>query len=122
MVETEDRTLFTIGSGPGIGRAVTNIFASRRYNHVALIARNEKQLALERSVIEESVGPKVKVKTYALDVVDSDALIKALEDAEAELGKPECIFYNAARVLPSELLTHDVKDLEYDFKVNTNLD
>lgn len=122
MAETEDRTLFTIGSGPGIGRAVTNIFASRRYNHVALIARNEKQLALERSVIEESVGPKVKVKTYALDVVDSDALIKALEGAEAELGKPECIFYNAARVLPSELLTHDVKDLEYDFKVNTNLD
>lgn len=117
-----NRTLLTIGSGPGIGRAVTNIFASRRYNHVALIARNEKQLEIERSVIQESVGPAVKVKTYALDVIDSDALIKAIDDVESELGKPECVFYNAARVLPSELLKHDVKDMEYDFKVIDSLD
>ncbi|KAK7756777.1 hypothetical protein SLS62_001220 [Diatrype stigma] len=115
-----DRTLVTIGAGPGIGRAVTSLFATKRYKNVALIARNKEQLALEQRAIEDSVGPGVKVTTYALDVVDSDALVKALDNVEAELGKPECIFYNAARVLPSELLVHDVKDLEYDFKINVS--
>ena len=112
-----DKTLVVIGAGPGIGRAVTNLFASKRYNKVALVARRAEQLALEKAALEEAVGSQVQVKTYALDVVDSDALLKALSDAETDLGKPECIFYNAARVLPSELVTHDVKDVEYDFKV-----
>ncbi|RYP70477.1 hypothetical protein DL771_005414 [Monosporascus sp. 5C6A] len=115
-----NRTLVTIGSGPGIGRAVTSLFASKRYNNVALIARRAEQLSLEKSAIEEAIGPQANVKIYALDVVDSDSLLKALKDAEAELGKPECVFYNAARVLPSELLTHDAKDMEYDFKINVS--
>ncbi|RYP04083.1 hypothetical protein DL764_004677 [Monosporascus ibericus] len=110
----------TIGAGPGIGRAVTSLFASKRYNNVALIGRRADQLSIEKSAIEEAVGPQAKVKIYALDVVDSAALSKALENIEAELGKPGCIFYNAARVLPSELLTHAVEDMEYDFKINVS--
>lgn len=112
-----NKTLFVIGSGPGIGRAVTTLFATKRYNKVALIARRAEQLSLEQKAVEDAVGSQVKVKTYAVDVVDSEALLKALGDAEAAFGKPECVFYNAARVLPSELLSHDVKDIEYDFKV-----
>lgn len=112
-----DKTLIVIGSGPGIGRSVTTLFATKRYNNVALIARRVEQLKLEQKAVEEAVAG-VKVKTYAVDVVDSEALLKALDDIEAQLGKPECIFYNAARVRPSELLTHDVKDIEYDFKVS----
>lgn len=112
-----DKTLIVIGSGPGIGRSVTTLFATKRYKNVALIARRAEQLKLEQKAVEEAVAG-VKVKTYAVDVVDSEALLKALDDIEALLGKPECIFYNAARVRPSELLTHDVKDIEYDFKVS----
>lgn len=112
------KTLFVIGSGPGIGRSVTMLFATKRYTNVALIARRAEQLELEKKAVEEAVGAGVNVKMYAVDVVDSEALLKALDDIEAQLGKPECIFYNAARVLPSELLTHDVKDVEYDFKVS----
>ena len=115
---SSDKTLIVIGSGPGIGRSVTTLFATKRYNNVALIARRADQLGLEQKAVEEAVGSGVRVKTYAVDVVDSSALLEALDDVEAQLGKPECIFYNAARVLPSELLTHDVKDVEYDFKVS----
>jgi len=111
------KTIFVIGSGPGIGRSVTTLFAKNGYSNVALIARRAEQLSVEQKAIEESTGPHTKVKTYAVDVVDSEALIKALDDAEAALGKPEVVFYNAARVLPSALLTHEVKDIEYDFKV-----
>lgn len=112
------KTLIVVGSGPGIGRSVTTLFATKRYSNVALIARRAEQLKLEQKAVEEAVGAGVNVKTYAVDVVDSEAFIKALDDIEAQLGKPECIFYNAARVLPSELLTHDIKDVEYDFKVS----
>ncbi|KAG6367150.1 hypothetical protein INS49_001333 [Diaporthe citri] len=116
---SSDKTLIVIGSGPGIGRSVTTLFATKRYNNVALIARRAEQLKLEQKAVEEAVAG-VKVKTYAVDVADSEALLKALDDIEAQLGKPECIYYNAARVRPSELLTHDVKDIEYDFKINVS--
>lgn len=112
------RTLFVIGSGPGIGRSVTTLFAKNRYHNVALIARRAEQLCLEKEAVEKAVGSEVNVKIYAVDVVNTEDLLKVLDDAEAALGKPECVFYNAARVLPSVLLTHEVEEIEYDFKVN----
>lgn len=115
------KTLIVIGVGPGNGRAVATLFAKKRYSNVALIARRPEQLEVEQRAIEAAVGAGVSVKTYALDVTDNDALSKALSDIEVQLGKPECVFYNAARVLPSDLLTHDVKDIEYDFKVSLNM-
>lgn len=115
---SNSKTIIVIGSGPGNGRAVTTLFAKKRYKNVALIARRPEQLNLDQKAVEEAVGDAVTVKTYAVDVVDSDALLKALDEIDAQFGKPECIFYNAARVLPSRLLTHDVKDIEYDFKVS----
>lgn len=114
------KTMVVIGSGPGIGRSVTTLFAEKRYSTVALIARRAEQLEAEKKALEEALGDRVKVKTFALDVVDSEALVKALEEVEAEFGVPETIFYNAARVLPSQLLEHDVKEIEYDFKVLTD--
>lgn len=100
---------------------MTTLFAMKRYNNVALIARRAEQLKLDQKAVEDAAGAGVNVKMYTVDVVDSEALLKSLDDIEAELGKPECIFYNAARVLPSELLTHDIKDVEYDFKVSKAL-
>lgn len=119
MTAEGNKTLFVIGIGPGIGRSVTSLFASKRYNNIALIARRPEQLAAEKTALEEAVGSQVNIKTYAVDVVDTDALTKALDDADVALGKPECLFYNAARVLPSQLLSHDVKEIDYDFKVST---
>ncbi len=113
---SSNKTIVVVGSGPGIGRSVTSLFASKRYNNVALIARRAEQLELERRALKGTVGPQVNVRTYAVDIADDEAFLKALQSVEAELGKPECVFFNAARVLPSHLLSHDVKDIEYDFK------
>ncbi|KAK3934525.1 hypothetical protein QBC46DRAFT_399542 [Diplogelasinospora grovesii] len=114
------KTLLVIGAGPGIGRSVTGLFASKRYNNVVLIARRAEQLKLEEAALTEAVGSHVKVKSYAVDIANLDAFTKALDDAETAFGRPECVFYNAARVLPSELLTHDVKEIEYDFKITVS--
>jgi NAD(P)-dependent dehydrogenase (short-subunit alcohol dehydrogenase family) len=116
----QNKTLLVIGAGPGIGRSVTTLFASKGYTKVALFARSSEGLAAEQKAVEESVGSGGKVKSYQVDVADLDALAKALAEADADLGKPDCIFYNAARVRPSELLAHDVQEIEYDFKVTTD--
>ncbi len=115
-MSSTSKTIFVIGSGPGIGRSVTLKFA-QQYSHIALFARRSEQLSVEKKAIEEAAGAKVKVETFAVDVTDTEALFKAYDGAEAALGKPEVVFYNAARVLPSQLVSHDVKDIEYDFKV-----
>ncbi|KAI0163529.1 hypothetical protein BJ166DRAFT_526584 [Pestalotiopsis sp. NC0098] len=116
----QNKTLLVIGAGPGIGRSVTTLFASKAYANVALFARGADGLVSEKKAVEESVGANVKVKTYQVDVADPEALRKALEESDADFGKPDCVFYNAARVQPSELLTHDLKEIEYDFKINVS--
>lgn len=95
----------------------TKLFASKRYDHVVLIARRADQLEAEKLAVEE--GTDAKVKTFAIDVTDTDALNKALDAADAAFGKPEFVYYNAARVVPSQLLSHDVKEIEYDMKVSS---
>lgn len=116
MVSTA-RTLLVVGSGPGIGRAVTVLFTTKRYNNVVLVARRADSLAAEKAAVEQAVGPQINVKTYAVDITDLAALGTALDDADASFGKPECVFFNAARVLPSAFFEHDVKEIEYDHKV-----
>lgn len=110
------KTLLVVGSGPGIGRAVATLFASKRYTNVVLLARRTESLATEKAAVEAS-SPGANVKVYAVDVTDPVAVAKALDDADAAVGKPECVFFNAARVLPSAFFEHDVKEIEYDLKV-----
>jgi NAD(P)-dependent dehydrogenase (short-subunit alcohol dehydrogenase family) len=114
------KTLLVVGSGPGIGRAVATLFASKGYSNVVLVARRTESLAQEKAALEQAVGAQVKVNTYPVDITDSAALTKALESADAAFGKPECVFFNAARVLPSAFFEHDVKDIEYDLKINVS--
>ncbi|KAK4166958.1 hypothetical protein QBC43DRAFT_11679 [Cladorrhinum sp. PSN259] len=115
-----DKSILVLGAGPGIGRSVASLFASKRYNNVVLVARRAEQLEVEKKAIEEAVGSQAKVKTYALDITKIDDLTKALEDADAAFGMPEVVFYNAARVLPSAFFTHPVEEIEYDFKINVS--
>jgi NAD(P)-dependent dehydrogenase (short-subunit alcohol dehydrogenase family) len=109
------KTLLVVGSGPGIGRAVATVFASKGYSNVVLIARRTESLAQEKAALVQAVG--AEVNTYAVDITDPVALTKALDSADAAFGKPECVFFNAARVLPSAFFEHDVKEIEYDLKV-----
>jgi NAD(P)-dependent dehydrogenase (short-subunit alcohol dehydrogenase family) len=111
------KTLLVVGSGPGIGRAVTTLFASKGYSNVVLVARGAESLKAEQAAVEQAAGSQVKVRTIAVDITDTDALLKGLDEADAAFGKPELVFFNAARVLPSAFFEHDVKEIEYDLKV-----
>ncbi|KAL3605100.1 hypothetical protein FPOAC2_00042 [Fusarium poae] len=113
-------TLLCIGSGPGIGRSVTSLFATKHYKNVALIARRPVHLRIEKAAVQEAAGPSVNVQTYALDATDTDALLSALKRIEEDLGRIECVFYNAARVQNSSFFDYDVKEIEYDFKISVS--
>ena len=114
---TTDRTIVVVGAGPGIGRSVTSLFATKRYNKIALIARREEQLQLEKAAVEAAVSHPVTIKTYVVDVSDGAALLRSMDRIDAELGQPEVIFYNAARVLVSKFFEHPIEEIERDFKV-----
>ncbi|KAG5984210.1 hypothetical protein E4U55_005750 [Claviceps digitariae] len=110
--------LVVIGSGPGVGVHVASHFASRDFSKIALMARNQEQLARDSAAVKQA-RTDVDVRTYAVDVTDSEALRRALGDITNDLGPPEVVFFNAARVRPSTLLEVDDEELLYDFKIST---
>jgi NAD(P)-dependent dehydrogenase (short-subunit alcohol dehydrogenase family) len=119
MSSRSNKTLLLIGSGPGIGRSMASIFAAKRYNRVALIARNLNgdHLEEDRRAVQAASSPDVVVKTYACDVADTQKLLKTLEAVEADLGIVECIYFNPARIFPQPILEHDLEEVTYDWKV-----
>jgi len=118
----KDRLLVVIGSGPGIGVHVASAFATRGFNRVALVARNQAKLNSDRATIEKAAaaGASVKVGTYATDITDHVAFNNILNRMDEEMGPAECVFYNAATVRPSVLLETSEVDMEQDFKVRSS--
>ena len=111
-------SLIVIGSGPGIGAHVARQFAKQGFSKIALVARNPAQLEKDRASVEDAVrGANAIVKTYSVDIADLPELTKTLDKIGDELGPPEVVFFNAARVKLSKLLDVDEDEMIYDFKV-----
>jgi len=111
-----------IGSGPGIGLATATLFALKHSSQIVLISRNNERLqqdrqALLKTAAQEKHHGEVQVKTFAVDIADSQALAKVLLDVQ-KLGRLEVVLFNAARVQPSTLLETPMEVLEQDFKVS----
>jgi NAD(P)-dependent dehydrogenase (short-subunit alcohol dehydrogenase family) len=122
MVESNNRLLLVIGSGPGIGNTVASEFVSKRFDKVALIARSKDRLQQDKQTVEaaaQAAGRNVEVRTWSVDVVDTPNLLKALKEIET-FGQLDTLFYNAARVIPSQFFEHPASEIEYDFKVCTH--
>ncbi|GAB0135986.1 hypothetical protein EsDP_00004305 [Epichloe bromicola] len=109
------RSLVVIGSGPGIGVHVASHFASKGFSKIALVARNTEQLDRDSAAVQSDHG-HVDVRAYPVDVTDSAGLRAALDRITDDLGPPEVVFFNAARVKPSLLLEVGDEEMLYDFK------
>jgi NAD(P)-dependent dehydrogenase (short-subunit alcohol dehydrogenase family) len=116
-----DRLIVVLGSGPGIGVGVASHFASKTFGRVALISRNAERLKEDAKTVKENAGKEVgrdlTVKVYAVDVVDVLALEKTLRQVEHDLGPPEVVVYNAARLRKSKFGEESVRGLTEDFQV-----
>lgn len=116
MASRTDKSLILVGSGPGIGSAVAALFAAKRYDKVALIARRQAQLDIDQKTVE-AAAPSATVQTYAVDVTDLSKLEATLKQIGETLGAPETVYFNAARVVPTNALEVSEEFLEEDFKV-----
>lgn len=121
MVSKTDSPLVILGSGPGIARSVATIFAQKRHGKIALIARRPESLEEERKAVQDAAGVDVTVNTYATDISDISALQDTLSKIEADLGEPEVILFNAARVVQQPILEHPLEEMDLDWKVTTSL-
>lgn len=121
----QPRLLIMLGSGPGIGVGVASHFASQSFDRIALLSRNAERLQQDVASVKAAAAQagrnNVTVKAYAADVGDTKSLESALDSIVKELGKPEVIVYNAARLGGSELLELSEERVEGDWKVRLDV-
>ncbi|KAL7920120.1 NAD(P)-binding protein [Trichoderma austrokoningii] len=119
MSARSDNTVVIIGSGPGIGSHTASIFASKRFNKVALVARSTVQLEKDAVSVSSAAPGQVQVKTYSTDIVDSRKLAATLAQIKTDLGTPEFILFNAAIIAMSPLLEFNDEGIVRDFQIST---
>ena len=109
-------TIFIVGSGPMIGSHVARLFAEHGFEHLALFSRSTSNLSRDASFVTSAV-PSASVHTYEADVTDHAGLSAALEKAISEVGVPEVVLYNAARINFSTFGQYSPEDIVEDFKI-----
>ncbi|TGO29826.1 hypothetical protein BPAE_0010g00090 [Botrytis paeoniae] len=108
--------LFIVGTGPMIGSHIPRLFATHTFTHIALFARSESTLSASRDFIT-AAAPSAKTHTYTADVIDTPGLTSALQTAVKEVGSPEVVVYNAARVSYGNFGEYSEADIVEDFKI-----
>ncbi|KAK5033239.1 hypothetical protein LTS07_003540 [Exophiala sideris] len=109
-----NRLIVVLGSGPGLGVATGSKFAAQGFD-VALLARNAERLQEDVATVQKAAS-NVKVQPYTVDISDHVALSKTLKKVEDEMGAPEVVYFNAARVGPSKIGETPPDHLLEDFK------
>ena len=111
--------LLVVGSGPGIGQNVANVFAERGFEKVILLSRNKDRLPKDAEAVRSSCS-SVKVDEIVADCADAESVRKALEAADKSLGQTplECILYNSARPGSSDFFDFPAETLTADLQVS----
>ena len=111
-------SLIVLGSGPGIGLAVASKFAASGFSHIYLLSRNAERLENDKAtVVSASSSKDIHVDTIVTDLAKPESLAAAFKQIEQDGTPVECVFFNAARVGPSEMLKFPVESMDDDIKV-----
>lgn len=108
--------LFIIGTGPMIGSHVPRLFATHSFTRIALFARSTETLKASSDFITDAVS-SVSVHSYQADVTDHVTFKSVLEKAIKEVGSPEVVLYNAARINYGNFGDYTEEDILEDFKI-----
>ncbi|KIX09089.1 uncharacterized protein Z518_00167 [Rhinocladiella mackenziei CBS 650.93] len=109
-----NKVIVIVGSGPGLGVSTGSLFASKGFD-VALLSRNTQRLEQDVAVVRKA-NPNVSVRAYSVDVGDHIALPRVLAEVRSELGAPEVVYFNAARVQTSRIGETTPEYILEDFK------
>jgi short-subunit dehydrogenase len=99
-----------------IGSEIPRLFATKTFTHIALFARSETTLTTSKERIVAS-APSATIKTYIADVIDAAHFTEALKKAVNEVGPPEVVVYNAARINYVLFDDYNEEDILMDFKI-----
>jgi len=109
--------LFIIGTGPMIGSEVPRLLATKSaFSRIALFARSADTLKASTAFINNA-APSATVHSYIADVTDHTSFEAALEKAIKEVGSPEVVLYNAARIKYGGFGEYKEEDIVVDFKI-----
>lgn len=109
------KSIFITGGGAGVGRSISQSFASAGAATIAISGRRDEILQTAKKEIEAS-HPKTRVLTFAADVVDD----KAMKNAFASVGaKVDVLVHNAGYLPdPVAIATTDIDEWTKGFEVN----
>lgn len=118
MSARSDNAIVVIGSGPGIGTNTAAVFAGKKFNKVALVARNPAQLAKDAATVTSAANGNVIVKTYSTDIIDPVKFNATLKQISQDLGTVEVALFNAAIVSESKNLEVSDEELLRDYQIS----
>jgi len=98
-----------------IGSHIARLFAQHAFTKVALFSRSITNLSRDASFV--STASSARIYTFAADVTDHNGLSAALEKAVSEVGVPEVVVYNAARINYGFFGNYSTADIVKDFKI-----
>jgi NAD(P)-dependent dehydrogenase (short-subunit alcohol dehydrogenase family) len=87
MVGIPYRVALIVGAGPGISASVARGLSAAGLK-VGLAARNIEKLT--------SLAQEIGAETFAADATEPDAVTRLFEEADARIGVPDVVMYNAS--------------------------
>jgi short-subunit dehydrogenase len=108
------RTLLTIGAGPGMGLATAERFAEKGW-HVMLAARNKSSLQQQVDTLKSKGFTATAHSVNAADAEDVAALIKRVH---SDSGAIDTLHYNAASMRSASILDQPRDTFASDLMVN----
>ena len=99
-----------------IGSHVPRLFATKGYNIVALFSRNPANLSRDANFIT-SAAPSAQIHTYATDVTNDTSFPSTLKKAVSDLGTPQVVIYNTARIAYGTFGDYPHSDVRKDFEI-----
>lgn len=108
MPEMAGNTAFITGAGKGIGRGIAHALAAQGVR-LALADVDGDSV----SAVGAELDATTAVQTFTFDVRDREGFIRAVDEAEAQLGPVSILCNNAGLVFPEELsaMTYQLWDL-----------
>ncbi|MGH8729429.1 MAG: SDR family NAD(P)-dependent oxidoreductase [Burkholderiales bacterium] len=110
----QQRTLLTIGAGPGMGLATAERFASEGWRVVLAAQNQEKVLQLAESLKAKKLQATAR-RVEAGDAADVAALVKSVH---ADYGAIDALHYNAASMRQATILDQPPESFASDLTVN----
>lgn len=108
-----DKVVVITGAGSGIGRELARQLADKGA-HLALSDISAKSLAQTRKLLPKGT----KVKTYALDVADRDAVFAHADQVQRDFGTVHVVINNAGASVVGTIEHLSIDEIEWQLGVN----